>query len=284
MEWQKHQYLRKHWVTSCTYNINKITPHVQLDTVYMGSYNLRMTKRKEVTQEMIDDLFRMGDKLYSEKWSVSRPWIIRTRRGLGIAPYTLQHGLREHKIANGKELKYCPRDGGHWEEVEGFGKANNRYDGLRGICRTHEMLRAKELHSQNPEKANKRARLWTKTESGRKSKRTTWRKQKAKKVDAYVLWLPEHEQRAYEYFGGRCSYCGKSIDFLQTEFDHFVPIKSGGKTHPNNMLPCCKKCNHGTGGKFTREALEWLHEKFGELNGNMIYLVCQTALAQLGDV
>lgn len=232
---------------------------------------------------MIDDLSKMGDKEWASKYSTFRQYPIRVRKRLGLPPFNLQHNLREHRFESGKEYKYCPREGGHWDAIENFGRANNRYDGLRGICHPHELQRARELHKQNPEKANSRARRWSKTESGKKSSRSIWRRQTAKKKNAYILWLPEHEQKAYDYFGGRCAYCGKSIDFLKTEFDHFVPIKLGGKTHPNNMLPCCHKCNHGTGGKFSRDALEWLRDKFGDLNGNMIYLVCQTALSQLGD-
>lgn len=239
-------------------------------------------KQKEITQEMLNNLSKMGDKEWAEKYNTFRQYPIRLRKKLGLPSYNLQHNLRKHRIEDGKEYKYCPRDGGHWDLVENFGGANNRYDGLRGICRVHELARAKELYYKNDQ--NTKNKLWRKTPSGRKSQRRTWRNQRAKKNDAYVLWLPEHEHRAYVYFGGRCAYCGKSIDFLQTEFDHLIPIKLGGKTHPNNMLPCCKKCNHGKGGKFSRDALEWLREKFGELDGNMIYLVCQTALAQLGDV
>lgn len=239
-------------------------------------------KRKELTQEMIDDLSKMGDKEWAEKHNTFRQYPIRVRKRLGLPSFNSQHNLRGHKFEDGREYKYCPRDGGHWEAIEKFGKANNRYDGLRGICKLHEAQRGRELYHINDK--NSKAKEWRKTPSGRKSQRTTWRKQSAKKKDAYVLWLPEHEQRAYEYFGGRCAYCGKSVDFLKIEFDHFIPIESGGKTHPNNMLPCCTKCNHGIGGKFTKDPQEWLCERFGQLNGGMIYLVCQTALAQLGEL
>lgn len=249
----------------------------------MGSIILSMTKQRELTQEMLEDLSKMGDKEWANKYNTFRQYPIRVRKRLGIPSFNSQCGLREHRFEGGNEYKYCPRDGGHWDVVGNFGKANNRYDGLRGICHSHELQRTRELHKLDPEKANSRARRWSKTESGRNSTRNIWRRARAKKQDAYVLWLPEHEQAAYNYFGGRCSYCGKPVEFLKVEFDHFIPIKNGGKTHPSNMLPSCHKCNHGKGGKFTREALEWLREKFGELNGNMIYLVCQTALSQLGE-
>jgi len=238
-------------------------------------------KKRIFTSEMLHDLTQIGDKDFSKKWHISLPAIVRARKEHKIKAFNNQHGLKEHKSIEGVEHKYCPRDGGHWSPIPEFGKANNRYDGLRGICKYHEALRGRELYIITNK--NEKTKIWRQTDSGRQSLRTTWRKSKAKKLDAYVLWESEHEQSAYEYFGGRCAYCGKSVEFLRVEFDHFIPITKGGKTHPNNMLPCCKKCNHGVGGKFNKDPLEWLWEKFGELNGNMIYLVCQTALAQLGE-
>lgn len=239
-----------------------------------------MTKQKEITQEMIDDLSRMGDKDWASKYGTFRQYPIRLRKRLGIPSYNLQHGLREHRFEGGEEYKYCSQGGGHWDLVSNFGKANNRYDGLRGICKTHEQSRNRELYYIKDKRG--KAKQWRKTDSGKRSLRNTWRKQKAKKVDAYVLWLPEHEQKAYDYFGGRCAYCGAQVDFIKIEFDHFIPISDGGKTHPNNMLPCCRKCNHGTNGKFTIDARTWLIAKFGETRGTWVYSYCTTALYHLG--
>lgn len=247
----------------------------------IGSIILNMSKHKPITQEMIADLSRMGDKDFAEKWGTSRQYPIRNRKRLGIIPFNAQSGLRERKVIDGVEHKFCPRGGGHYCPITEFGKANNRFDGLRGLCKHHEHQDLRKAYHEGNGK--EKAQAWRGTNSGKESLRRTWRRSKAIKDNAYILWLPEHEQAAYNYFGGRCSYCGKPVEFLKVEFDHFIPIKNGGKTHPSNMLPSCHKCNHGKGGKFTREALEWLREKFGELNGNMIYLVCQTALSQLGE-
>lgn len=241
-----------------------------------------MTKQKEITQEMVDDLSRMGDKDWATKYGTFRQYPIRLRKRLGIPSYNLQHGLREHRFENGEEYKYCSQGGGHWDVVANFGKANNRWDGLRGICRKHEIEMTRESYYLTGKKKIQNDK-WKLTPEGRKSLRNTWRKQTAKKNDAYILWLPEHEQRAYDHFGGRCAYCGTPVDFLKVEFDHFIPIREGGKTHPNNMLPCCKKCNHGTGGKFTVDARTWLVAKFGETRGMWVYSYCTTALYYLGD-
>lgn len=239
---------------------------------------LGMSKHKPITQEMIADLSLIGDKDFSNKWGTSRGYAGKNRKRLGIKPFNNKHGTKEHRVIDGIEEKWCQT--GHWERVQNFYKMTSRWDGLRGWCK---VCTANIRRERYKDKEKVRQDLWKKSDKGRTSLRNTWRKQKAIKDNAYVLWEPEHEESAYKYFGGRCSYCGKPVDYLKVEFDHFIPIKNGGKTHPNNMLPCCKKCNHGTGGKFTRDALEWLRERFGELNGNMIYLVCQTALEQLGQ-
>jgi 5-methylcytosine-specific restriction endonuclease McrA len=238
-----------------------------------------MTNRIIFTQEMIDDLSKIGDKEFSEKWKVSRPLIIRRRRELGILPFNNQHGTREHKFEGGIELKYCPSGGGHWAKLNEFTKCGSRYDGLRGVCSFHSSQRRRETY---PEKdlAGK-ARIWRKTPTGKKSLRLTWRKETAKKNGAYVLWEKIHEENAYDMFGRSCAYCGIRVDFLKIEFDHFIPISSGGKTEPGNMVPCCVKCNRGAGGKFSRDAWEWLQSKFGLERAGYIYNYCREKLHHL---
>ena len=243
-------------------------------------YTFSMSKHKPITTEMITDLSLMGDKEFAKKWGTSRQYPIRNRKRLGISAYNLQHNTNPHKFENGKEYKYCPNGDGHWEDVELFNKSTTRYDGLCGICRRHSLEASRRYYIKND--GAKRAREWAKTESGKKSRRRTWRITKALKDNAYVMWLPEHEERAYDLFGGSCAYCGIKVPFLKIEFDHFVPIKSGGKTEPSNMLPCCKKCNHGVGGKFTKDAWEWLLTKFGVERAQYIFSDCEEKLQELG--
>lgn len=47
-------------------------------------------------------------------------------------------------------------------------------------------------------------------------------------------------EKAIEYFGGKCAYCGEEKP-LQT--DHFVPLVDGGGYDADNILPCCLACN-----------------------------------------
>ncbi len=41
----------------------------------------------------------------------------------------------------------------------------------------------------------------------------------------------------------RCHYCGRSLAFGQTTLDHVVPRSHGGRSTPDNLVPCCGECN-----------------------------------------
>jgi len=43
----------------------------------------------------------------------------------------------------------------------------------------------------------------------------------------------------WEYYEGRCAYCGKIAD----TFDHVKPIFLGGAHIASNLRPACKRCN-----------------------------------------
>lgn len=222
---------------------------------------------KKFVVEMLDDLTKMGDKDFCKKWNCSRQMPIRIRKKYGIESYNNQHNLIEHKFIDGIEYKRCSK--GHWKPITEFHPCPSRYDGLRAICITHSRKAGTSFYHNNNGK--EKCKAWTKTENGIKSRRMTWRKRKAIKDNAYVQWSREDKDRAYNLFDGRCSYCGKKVSFDRIEFDHFIPIASGGKTEPKNMLPCCWQCNHGKDGKFTKDGFEWLIEKFGIDRGNLIY-------------
>jgi 5-methylcytosine-specific restriction endonuclease McrA len=235
-----------------------------------------MSNKKVLTQEMLEDLSRMGDVEFCKKWNCSRNIPIKRRKELGIESFNKQHGTIPHKFFENEAYKWCPSGGGHWENIKLYNKSSTRYDGLCGLCRTHTIENGKIYYVKNNRKEE--AQRWRKTDGGKKSLRRTWRRSKAIKDDAYVLWEREHEERAYDVFDGACAYCGVKVPFLKIEFDHFVPIKNGGKTEPCNMLPCCTKCNHGVNGKFTRDAWEWLSDRFGTERASYIYNNCRQKL------
>lgn len=219
-----------------------------------------MTKKTLITKEMLEDFPNMSYEDFCIKYKVSLRIPLQIRRKTGLPSFLKKHGLREHKFINDVEHKWC--GSGHWEPVSNFGVHSNRHDKLRGICKLHEGEHNKTRYIKNDGASI--AREWRKTPGGRKSLRTTWRKSSAQKKDAYVLWNRKIENISFKVFGRCCAYCKTKLTMLTVEFDHIVPITAGGKTHPNNMVPCCTPCNHGMDGKFERNVIEWLTSKFGE--------------------
>lgn len=58
-------------------------------------------------------------------------------------------------------------------------------------------------------------------------------------------------QEACQYFNFECAYCGSE---LQLTMDHVVPVSSGGKTVPDNIIPACIHCNSS---KSDNEMIAW---------------------------
>lgn len=234
-------------------------------------------KHKPLTDEMLQDLQSMGDKEFAQKWDTSRQYPIRARKRLGIQSFNNQHNLVSHKIENGKEYKWCGC--GHWDLIENFGKHSSRYDGLRGNCKLHTNKFRVGSYDRND--GARKAREWVSTEKGKASRRSTMRRVWAKRRGGYVKFELEDEQRIYDIFNQSCAYCKTPIGFDELEFDHFVPVKKGGKTEPSNMLPSCPACNRGKGGKRDKDPYQWLIERFGEYYGEQIYQDCVSVLQSL---
>lgn len=238
---------------------------------------MRPMKRKPLTEEMLLDLQSMGDMEFCEKWDTSRQYPIRTRKRLGIKSFNNQHGTVEHKFENGLEYKWCQKE--HWELVSKFGKNKTRWDGLRGWCKACESENRMYHYDKND--GAKRVRDWRKTERGKKLQSLimirSWRKRKP----YYIKFEPNDEENIYRLCDNSCAYCKTPIAFENIEFDHFVPIKLGGYTETKNMLPACKNCNRGRGGKFDKDPYQWLMTKFGAFYGEQIYLRCVKILESL---
>ncbi len=50
-----------------------------------------------------------------------------------------------------------------------------------------------------------------------------------------------------------CPYCGKPIRKLKLTLDHMYPKSFGGVSIPDNLIPCCDKCNHEKGNLNEKE-------------------------------
>lgn len=47
----------------------------------------------------------------------------------------------------------------------------------------------------------------------------------------------------YDRDKGICHKCGEHVGYHDMELDHVVPFALGGKTTPENLKVCCRKCN-----------------------------------------
>lgn len=224
------------------------------------------TKKIEITDEMLDDIQNMSYSDFCVKWNVSLRICKQITKEYGIQTYYSKNGNRPHKFIGDVEYKWCGK--GHWDTLDKFGKTSSRWDGLRWVCLEHDREENKKfLNSLSPEK--------------RKSK---IRRHNSTRRNNYVSWTPKDEQYVYDVFSGHCAYCGCPVDWDSVEFDHFVPIKHGGQTHPSNMLPTCTRCNRGVGGKASKMPDKWLVNYFGQEKGKMIYDDCVTILESIKGV
>lgn len=226
------------------------------------------------SQEMLNDLSEMGDKDFSIKWKVSRRMPIKLRKRYGIQSFNKQHGTKEHMFKDGVEYKWCQK--GHWESISNFGKHTSRYDGLRGWCKTCEREKNSEYYDKNDGASV--MRRWLQTETGRNSRSATMRKVYEKRRGCYVKFDLRDEKNVYDACSGKCVYCKTPVEFPIVEFDHFIPVKLGGKTEVSNMLPACKACNRSKRDKMPKD---WIFKKFGQILGEQIYNDCVNILMQL---
>lgn len=92
------------------------------------------------------------------------------------------------------------------------------------------------------------------------------RRRRALKRNLPATFTAEHERLALEYFHNCCAVCGRQLnDLFGTHYpsmDHWRPIKRGGGSTPDNMIPLC----HGKGGcnnrKNANDPVEWVKREF----------------------
>jgi 5-methylcytosine-specific restriction endonuclease McrA len=46
-----------------------------------------------------------------------------------------------------------------------------------------------------------------------------------------------------EYFDGRCAYCLRVLAEDEVTQDHVIALVRGGTHTPDNVVPCCGRCN-----------------------------------------
>lgn len=73
------------------------------------------------------------------------------------------------------------------------------------------------------------------------------------------------------FFGGECAYCGRTMrKGERLTRDHLEPIKEGGETTQDNIVPACASCNSSKGASEWRE---WFMEQpfFSQERMNRIF-------------
>jgi 5-methylcytosine-specific restriction endonuclease McrA len=51
-----------------------------------------------------------------------------------------------------------------------------------------------------------------------------------------------------------CQYCGRCASATELTLDHVVPRSRGGKSSWDNLVTCCRQCNHHKGDRLPDEA------------------------------
>ena len=51
-----------------------------------------------------------------------------------------------------------------------------------------------------------------------------------------------------------CQYCGKQFSPAELTLDHIVPRSRGGESTWDNLVACCKRCNHKKGSRTPEES------------------------------
>lgn len=128
--------------------------------------------------------------------------------------------------------------------------------------RQKRLSRNREYHRQNKEKERQYARDWySKNPEKAKAKHDRYRqshpeqnrararrnnsKRKARKKQAFTIYI---EQSVFDaklvFFENKCAYCSNElISGVNLSWDHVIPLAKGGTHTPNNLIPCCQKCN-----------------------------------------
>src|SRR5438132_6759835 len=51
-----------------------------------------------------------------------------------------------------------------------------------------------------------------------------------------------------------CQYCGRQFTPSELTLDHVLPRSRGGESTWDNLVACCKRCNHQKGNRTPEEA------------------------------
>lgn len=120
-------------------------------------------------------------------------------------------------------------------------------------------------YQQNSEEMKEYQRAYRQTERGKADGRRNVQRRRAllrgAHDDGHSWQTLSRHWEDHGMFG--CVYCGGLFE----DIDHVMPLSDGGAHVVENLVPSCRDCNRGPGGKCARDPREWLADLYPELAG-----------------
>ena len=103
------------------------------------------------------------------------------------------------------------------------------------------LAKGRVWRTANLEKERERARLYTKTPSGKAAGARSDAKRRSRLRAADCTLTADEWRSILERNKGRCYWCKKK--FKRLTMDHVIPLSKGGKHIKENLVPACPRCN-----------------------------------------
>lgn len=71
----------------------------------------------------------------------------------------------------------------------------------------------------------------------------------------------QKRQSILDKTGGKCAYCGSSLDFVTFHTDHVHASSNGGGNDTSNLLPACSPCNVRKGQRSVEDFRDWTKQR-----------------------
>lgn len=91
-------------------------------------------------------------------------------------------------------------------------------------------------------------------ENATKKKHTDFIGSMKRRGESNVSYTHHEWKETVIFFGGACAYCGRTMrKGERLTRDHLEPVKEGGQTTQENIVPACSSCNSSKGASEWRE-------------------------------
>ena len=89
-----------------------------------------------------------------------------------------------------------------------------------------------------------KVRVWKRVRSARRRTRL---------VAAHGTCSREQWLGRFQFYGGCCAYCPRTLKFEEAQMEHRIPISRRDSNWPANIVPACAECNLRKGTKTSAE-------------------------------